>query len=675
MFGFGGVDRRVGDEGAPPRPVLRYVAGLVLIAVMAGASTLITSRLLARQEADAAIIQLAARQGRSARQIGALVSTPGALGLPENVVELTTLRQRLADDFTALVRGDAARGIPAADEPSVRRALDDAAPALDRLLAAVDEVLGVLDEGGRVPGELADEVAGAAGLFDAQMGTVVFQAQVAAEAKVAELRQIQLLLLAATLVVLVLEGIFLFRPDAKRLLNLWDERAKADEALDPARLSYLARYDPLTGLINRTLFTDRLHGAVARARRDGGLVAVMFLDVDEFKDVNDRYGHAAGDQLLRQIAERLVESVRESDTVARLGGDEFTVILEGGNRVEDAGRVATKILSALRRPYRIGEIDVQVTTSIGIAIFPVDGETADELVKAADLAMYAAKAAGRNSYQYFTRELRKETSERLSLIDGLRHALETGDRLELVYLPTVDLETEQVVAVEALLRWEHPELGPVPPTRFVPLAEDTDLVVPMGEWVLERACRDMREWLRQGVTGFRVSVNVSARQFRHDDLFGTVDRVLSLADLDPRRLQLELTEAVFTDDAERAIRCLERLRNRGVVTLVDDFGTGAISLGLLPTMPIVGLKVDRSFVERLEKPEARAVVSAAVALGERLGLAVVAEGVETRERLDVLVELGCRRIQGFLVSEPLAAKEVPAFVARRNASSHGLPVR
>ena len=660
----------------PARPVGRYVVGLVLIALMAAASTAVTYRALSRQQSDAAVIQLAAEQGRTARRLAAAVASLDGDATPTEVVEIHQLRDRLVEDQRALALGDPTRGVPAPDG-TVRQALDAVEASYQTIVDAAGAVVGALDEGRSPAPSDVDRLVGAAGLFDVGMGSVVFQAQVEAERRVARLKQIQYLLFSATLLVLLLEGFFLFRPAAKRLRDLWDERerSRSGQELDPVRLSYLARYDPLTGLINRTLFTDRLQGAVARARRDGGLVAVMFLDIDDFKDVNDRYGHAAGDALLRQIAERLVGSVRESDTVARLAGDEFTVILEGGHRVEDAGRVATKILAALRRPYRVGEAEVQVTTSIGISMFPVDGENAEELVKAADLAMYSAKAAGRNTYQYFTRELRQRTSERLALIDGLRHALDAHENLDLVYLPTVDLSTGRVVSVEALMRWEHPELGPIAPARFVPLAEETDLVLPMGEWVLERACDDMRRWQSLGLSGFRVSTNVSHRQFRHADVFASVDRALGLAGMDPKGLQLELPESALAEDMDRAVRTLERLRERGITALIDDFGTGATSLGKLPTMPIAGVKIDRSFVEALPDPEALATVSAIIAVAGTLEIEVVAEGVETAAQRELLASLGCRRLQGFSVSRPLAAADVPEFIRRYNSTEHGLPVR
>jgi diguanylate cyclase (GGDEF)-like protein len=487
--------------------------------------------------------------------------------------------------------------------------------------------------------------------------------------------EMQYLLLSATLILILFEGHLLLNAVVRRLEargREGDAITMVESALDPRRMSYLARYDQLTGLINRTLFADRLQGAVARARRDGGLVALMFLDMDDFKDVNDRYGHAAGDSLLRQAAERLVSSVRESDTVARLGGDEFTVILEGGHRVEDAGRVATKVISALSTPYQLGHHEVVVTCSIGIATYPIDGDNVDELLKGADIAMYSAKAAGRNTYQYFTRELRERTTERIALIDGLRRALDEGDQLELVYQPKIDVEAGAVSGLEALLRWNHPELGRVLPSKFIPLAEETDLIIPMGEWVLDRACSQMRAWRAAGLPDMTVAVNVSSRQFRMGNLVETVATSLAAAGLSPRYLEIEVTEGTLLADVELTRRSLERLRDMGVRVSVDDFGTGYSSLSSLSQLPIDTLKIDRAFVKNVTRDrDGAAISSAIIGLARSLRLEAVAEGVESAEQAEFLRNLGCRKMQGYCFSKPLSASEVVAYVA---ATGNGAPV-
>ncbi|MCL1598308.1 MAG: diguanylate cyclase, partial [Actinomycetia bacterium] len=312
------------------------------------------------------------------------------------------------------------------------------------------------------------------------------------------------------------------------------------------RLGYLAQYDQLTGLINRTLFQDRLNSAIARARREGGLVTVMFLDIDGFKDVNDRFGHSVGDELLRQVAARLVACLRETDTVARIGGDEFTVVLEGGKRVEDAGQVAMKILKTIGSPYQVGNKELIITASIGIAMYPLDGETYGELVKGADTAMYQSKAAGRNTYQYFTRALRDRTSDRIQLMEDLARAIASREQLRIEYQPKVDVARGVVIGLEALIRWDHPERGLLMPGSFVPLAEESDMIVSMTEWLIDEACLAMHSWMDQGMRPMRVAVNSSERLFREANLVELIAVALAAADLDPRHLELEVTERTLT---------------------------------------------------------------------------------------------------------------------------------
>ena len=400
----------------------------------------------------------------------------------------------------------------------------------------------------------------------------------------------------------------------------------------------------------------------------------MFLDVDGFKEVNDRHGHQVGDALLRQVAERLVGTVRESDTVARLGGDEFTVILEGGRRVEDAGQVATNVLKALAEPYRVGRVDISVTSSIGIAAFPLDGETAAELLKGADIAMYSAKAAGRNTYQFYTTELKERTIKRLALLEGLRRALNTEGELSLVYQPKVDVGEQRVIGLEALLRWNHPEFGPVPTGEFIALAEETDLVVPLGQWVADRACVQMREWIDSGLQSMRMSVNVSARQFRAGNLVETIVASLAAAKLSPDFLDVELTEGTLVTDLAETRGALERLREIGVTVSLDDFGTGYSSLGYLTSLPIDTLKIDRSFVvDGLADADGIAVSSAIIGLAKTLGMEVLAEGVDSEKQLADLRALGCYTIQGFLIAKPLPAAAVLGWVDHYQLHGHRGP--
>lgn len=428
-------------------------------------------------------------------------------------------------------------------------------------------------------------------------------------------------------------------------------------------LGYLAQYDQLTGLINRTLFHDRLSSALVRARRDGGLVTVMFLDIDGFKDINDRFGHAIGDEVLRQIAARLVGCLRESDTVARLGGDEFTVILEGGKRVEDAGHVATKILKTVGTPYRIGDRELIITTSIGIAMYPLDGDSYEELIKGADTAMYQSKAAGRNTYQFFTRSLRDRTTERISLMEDLRYAIESGTQLRIEYQPKVDLARGTVIGLEALVRWDHPTQGLLMPGAFIPLAEESDLIVPMSKWLLDEACRDMHGWIGAGMRPMRVAVNASERLFRDANLVESIAGALAGADLDPGHLEIEVTERTITYEAERTERALERLSGMGVRVSIDDFGTGYSSLRQLQRLSIHALKIDQSFVrDAHRREESRAIVEAIVSIARSFDLDVIAEGVETPQELSTIRMLGCTRVQGYLIASPLRPELVMEFV-------------
>ena len=429
------------------------------------------------------------------------------------------------------------------------------------------------------------------------------------------------------------------------------------------RIGYLAQYDQLTGLINRTLFQDRLNSALARARREGGLVTVMFLDIDGFKDINDRFGHSVGDELLRQIAARLVTCLRETDTVARLGGDEFTVILEGGKRVEDAGQVATKILRSIATPFAVGNRELIVTTSIGISVYPIDGDSYEELIKGADTAMYQSKSAGRNTYQYFTKALRDRTSERIDLLDDLKAAIVAGDQLRVEYQPKVDIARGVVIGLEALMRWEHPDRGLIMPGEFIPLAEESDLIIPMTEWLIDEACMDMRRWADAGMRPMRVAVNASERLFRDANLVETIAIALAAADLDPRHLEVEVTERMITQEPERASRAIERLADMGVKVSIDDFGTGHSSLRQLQSLPIRSLKIDDTFVrEAHRRREAEQVAAAIIAIARSFDLEVIAEGVETAEELSVVRSLGCNKVQGYLVARPLHPADVVAFV-------------
>ena len=445
----------------------------------------------------------------------------------------------------------------------------------------------------------------------------------------------------------------------------------SDRRADEETLSYLAYYDPLTKLPNRRLFHDRLTQAIAQARRKSRVTGVMFIDLDHFKRVNDRFKHSTGDLLLRLVAERLTACLRRSDTAARLGGDEFTVVLTELKRPEEATAVAQKLLSSLAEPFTIGGHQLFVGASIGIACYPDDGSDVESLLHNADTAMYHAKEHGRNIYQYFSEALNDAARERATIEDALRHALERGE-FTLAYQPQVDLRSGRVLAVEALLRWRHPQFGLVPPSKFIPVAEESGLIVAIGAWVLRTACLAARGWHDAGI-GLSVTVNVSGRQFRRTTLVDTVRGALTESGLAPGCLDLEFTESVVLDDAESAVEILEALKGMGCRISVDDFGTGYSSLSFLSRFPVDTLKIDRSFVSGIAAAtidrRSEAVVSSIIALAQSSRLRVIAEGVETDAQLAFLRDRRCDRMQGFHFSPPLASDAVQGFMTRRGLLS------
>jgi diguanylate cyclase (GGDEF)-like protein/PAS domain S-box-containing protein len=423
-------------------------------------------------------------------------------------------------------------------------------------------------------------------------------------------------------------------------------------------LRSLAYHDPLTGLPNRLLFDDRLAQAIERARRARQLLTVMLIDLDRFTLINDSLGLVTGDQIIKGVAERLVGTLRKSDTVARLGGDEFMVLLLGTGSAEAAARVAQKLIDVLRPPLQVDGHELTTSASIGIALFPHDGDDPDTLLKNAANALSRAKQQGRNHYQFYTDGMNAKAFERLMLESGLRKALEHGEFI-LHYQPKVSLADGAIVGVEALLRWYHPDFGLVPPAEFIPLAEETGLIVPIGAWVLSNACAQVSRWRRLGHTGLDLAVNLSARQFQERNLVTTIAEAVAESGLPAERIELELTESVIMRDAPDAARRLKELTELGIRLAIDDFGTGYSSLGYLHKFPIDSLKIDRSFVRDLDAvPSSVALAKAIIALAAGLGLKVVAEGVETREQLACLRELGCQELQGYLFSRPLPAEEM-----------------
>jgi len=438
------------------------------------------------------------------------------------------------------------------------------------------------------------------------------------------------------------------------------ERLKAEETI-----RHLAYNDVLTGLPNRVAFEERLRIDLAQARRSRQKVAVMFLDLDRFKAVNDTVGHAGGDQLLKQVAGEFAEAIREGDAVARVGGDEFTFILPGIEHAEDAGVVAERILSRIRQPRTVAGEDFHVTTSIGISVFPKDGSDADTLMRNADTAMYRAKERGRDNYQVFTPAMKSSLMETLALENDLSHAL-AREELFLVYQPVVHLPSGRIVGAEALLRWQHLKRGLVRPDEFIPLAEETGLIVPIGEWVLRTASAQARAWQDEGLGSIWVSVNVSARQVEQPGLVAAVAGALAEGGLPPANLHLELTEGAVMRQMEPVISTLSQLRAMGLRLCVDDFGTGYSSLGYLKRFPIDTIKIDRSFVQDVTTDQNdAAIVTTVVTMARSLRLRVVAEGVETEAQLAFLRDIECDEFQGFLVSPGVTPDEFEALVRER----------
>ncbi|MDQ2816945.1 MAG: EAL domain-containing protein [Candidatus Eremiobacteraeota bacterium] len=428
------------------------------------------------------------------------------------------------------------------------------------------------------------------------------------------------------------------------------ERKQAEE-----KLAFLAHHDALTGLPNRTLLADRLTQCIAQAKRSGRTVAVLFLDLDRFKTINDTLGHAAGDELLKEVAARLRQSIRAADTVARSGGDEFVLVL--GDIVEQRHVVGVvrNIVGSLAQPFSVESRDLYITSSIGISLYPSDDADVDRLITNADAAMYQAKEKGRNNFVFYTPEIHKSAVRRLSLETDLRKAVEEG-QFTLHYQPVIRLATSAIAGFEALVRWQHPSLGLVPPMDFIPLAEESGLIVPIGEWVMRTACAQHKEWKRLGYATERIAVNISARQLQQRNIAQSIGQVLAESGLSPQALEIEITESLLMKDMSRSLAILKQLRDMGIGISIDDFGTGYSSLGYLKLFPLDTLKIDKSFIRDLTVDRFdEAIASAVVTLAKSLSLNVIAEGVETADQAFKLQELGCDEVQGYLFSKPQTA--------------------
>ncbi len=440
------------------------------------------------------------------------------------------------------------------------------------------------------------------------------------------------------------------------------ERHAAQESI-----RQLAYFDPLTQLPNRRMLEDRVRQALASAEREGKQSALLFIDLDQFKTINDSLGHSAGDQLLIEVARRLQACVRRMDTVARLGGDEFVVLLTEVTQ-QGAGDVARKILDVVARSFQFNEHELGVTPSLGISIYPQDGRDFETLLKHADTAMYRAKDAGRNAFQFFTQEMNAAALERLMLENSLRQGLERGEFI-LYYQPQIDVRSGCIVGAEALVRWRHPKIGLVPPGKFIPAAEISGLIVSIGEWVLRESCRQNRAWQDAGLPAITIAVNISSLQFRGGQLEANVRSVLAETGMPANYLELELTEGILMGGADETVETLRRMSDMGVKLAIDDFGTGYSSLSYLKRFPIDKLKIDQSFVRDIvHDPDDRAIANAVISMGHSLRLSVIAEGVEQQQQLEILINEGCDEVQGYYFSAPLPANEFSEVLRQQKFS-------
>ncbi|HEY3809699.1 MAG TPA: EAL domain-containing protein [Steroidobacteraceae bacterium] len=449
-----------------------------------------------------------------------------------------------------------------------------------------------------------------------------------------------------------------------------NERTQGLEAANK-QLRHLATHDALTSLPNRVLLDDRVNQAIVHAERAGEGFALCVLDLDRFKLINDSLGHRAGDELLKQVARRLTGAVRSVDTVARLGGDEFVLIIRQVHSRQETEQLARKVLESLHTPVQVGELELHTSASLGIAFYPGDGTSIETLYAHADAAMYCSKQRGGANVECFTPTMNLATEERVRFEADLHRALKL-EQFELHYQPKYDGATQRIHSVEALIRWRHPERGLVPPDQFIPLAEESGLIVPIGEWVLREACRQQRIWQSQGLPRLRVAVNISALQFRRLDLVDTVARALADAGIEARYLEIELTETAVMTDPEESVGILERLSRMGVIVSVDDFGTGYSSMSYLRRFPIDKLKIDRSFITNvMTSADDASIVQAIISLAHGLRLKVVAEGIESAEQVQFLRSLGCDQYQGFYFSRPVDAADFEKMLRQSAEGADG----
>ncbi|MDO9218381.1 MAG: EAL domain-containing protein [Lacisediminimonas sp.] len=436
-----------------------------------------------------------------------------------------------------------------------------------------------------------------------------------------------------------------------------------------AHLDYLAHSDSVTGLPNRHAFNARLAFALSKVDQFGGMVGLLFLDLDNFKAVNDTLGHQNGDRLLKLVAQRLVKILRTTDTICRIGGDEFAVILESASSSRESESVAAKLLAALNEPFVIDNIDLHVTASLGLSIYPIDTTDLQALTRNADTAMYQAKNRGKNAFERFHPDMEQRAKKRVQLENSMRRAMERNE-LRVFFQPQISIATRRIVAVEALLRWEHPELGLIQPVEFIPIAEESGLIVPLGKWVLEAACQQAARWAAEGMRELHMAVNLSVRQMREETMVDDILSILRDTGVSPGQLELEITETVLMENVDDNVRLLTRLKAAGVRIAVDDFGTGYSSMAYLKRFPIDQLKIDRAFITGLPgDAEDRAITTAIIAMAHSLGVMVVAEGVETAAQLAFLDENGCDRVQGYFLGAPLPGPHITALLRAQHENA------
>ncbi|MBW3661752.1 MAG: EAL domain-containing protein [Actinobacteria bacterium] len=656
-----------GTRAGTERLTFAWLVALVAIAIVVVAGAALTRSVLNSSQASFASVTDVAAQRADAERVTALTQRLTDITSPDTAeqiaVELEEIIQAIRERALLLERRADAT-VPT----TLRLVFEDAQVGTAALTSMATEVVA---DPSLAPTRSPDIATTNTSLQD-DLGTLEQTLRSRAMDDGQQAKWVNLAVLAGVLLLLLIEGVLVLLPATRRVREVMERRRQQQEVereRTRGQLERLARFDHLTGLANRALFRERLEHALAAAERSGKLVGVMFLDLDRFKEVNDQFGHDVGDQLLIEVAARLQGCARRTDTVARLGGDEFTLILENLETADGAATVAQKITDSLRTPIPLDDNEVMVTTSIGIAIYPDDGTTIESLIREADSAMYHAKSAGRNTFEFSTPELRASNIRRLDTISALRGSLDRGD-LRLVYQPQVEIDSGRVVGVEAFVRWERPDGHDVPAADFIELAEDTDLMVPLGDWVLREVCRQSGAWRDDGLPGLRIAVNLSERQFHHDRLAKTVASILTTSGTDPRLLELEITEDTLVSDVQASSVTLRLLRGIGVRVVIDDFGTGYSSLSYLRSFPIDALKIDRSFVERLGEDEEATVVPAAITgLARHLKLATIAEGVETEQQVAFLRRIRCDVAQGYHFTPPLEADDVTAFVRRRSITT------